>query len=275
MLDAGLTIQQMYIGGVTPAQMLAGGVTVQQMLAGGISVQQMVSGGISVQQLLATGMTIQQMYIGGVTVQQMLTEGVTIQQMLAGGLTTTQILSYNIYESTNTLTYDTAVTSATLATNMDTGIYNIDLTGKNFKYYNLVTNSYITYNTLRISTDGWLGFISTITDSTHGTSNQTPLNTLRYFSFDAKSTIKYYFDSNGNLFISTVGSYYNSTTILPFTIVIKVTPVGLIQVYYQSIGTGTFKPLIGWVGNNSSVSTDDIFYSTFNGVNAFVQSNRR
>jgi alpha-tubulin suppressor-like RCC1 family protein len=273
MLDIGITIQQMFTGGVTPAQMLAGGITIQQMFTGGVTPAQMYVGGITIQQMLSNGITLVQMVSGGITIQQMLDAGITIQQMFAGGITIQQMMLYNIYESNNTLAYDTGVTSTTLATGIDDNGYTIDLTGKNFRYYNLVTNSYTTYNSLSISTNGWLEFTS-FNGNSSGTNLQTPLNTLRFFSFDARSTIKYYFDSNNNLFISTVGAYYGNDTDTPFTIVIKVTTVGMIQVYYQSIGTGTYyNPIIGWVGNNSTITTDDTFYSTFNGTNTFVQTN--
>jgi alpha-tubulin suppressor-like RCC1 family protein len=271
----GITIQQMYNGGVTPAQMFNGGVTVQQMFTSGITPAQMYSGGITVQQMFTSGITPAQMYTGGITPAQMSTGGITIQQMYSGDLTTAQILSYNIYESNETQIYDPIDTSTTLGTNVDDAVYKIDLTGKNFNYYNLTTGNYIGYNTLCISTNGWLGFSSNIVEASYGTNVQLPLNTLRFFSFDAKSTIKYYFDTNNNLFISAVG-YANIITNLPFTIIIKVLPTGLIQVHYQSIGglgTSTSKPIIGWTGNNSAVTTDDIFYSTFNGANAFVQGN--
>jgi alpha-tubulin suppressor-like RCC1 family protein len=194
-------------GYYTIQQMLDAGITIQQMFAGGVTVQQMLAGGVTIQQMFSNGITPGQMFTGGITIQQMLAGGITIQQMYTGGVTPEQMFFYNIYESTNTLTYDTIVTSTTLATNVDTGTYNIDLTGKNFKYHNLVTNGYIEYTSLRISTNGWLGFSSSIAENSNGASNQLPLNTLRYFSFNAKSTIKYYFDSNNNLFISAVGSY--------------------------------------------------------------------
>jgi hypothetical protein len=180
------------------------------------------------------------------------------------------MLIYTISEITNTiLTYDNTKTSTTLCTDVDNAIYNIPVT--NFKYYNLTTNTYTTYSNICISTNGWLGFTNSIAEYGYGGSNQSPLNTLRYFSFNARSTITYYFDSSNNLFISSVGSSTAKTN--PFAIIIKISPTGLIQVYYSSIGTSTKPLIIGFVGNNSSATTDDIFYSTFNGVNAFVQSN--
>jgi hypothetical protein len=45
-------------------------------------------------------------------------------------------------------------------------------------------------------------------------------------------------------------------------------------VYYKTIGiTNLRTPIIGWVGNNGSVTTDELFYLTYNGTQSFNQSN--
>ena len=128
-------------------------------------------------------------------------------------------MSVFIYSSDGTLTYDDTQSSTTLCTALDSGIYNIPVT--NFRYYNVSTNTCTNYSNICISTNGWIGFTSSIAEIDHGENTQQPLNTLRYFSFDARSTIKYYFDLSNNLFISSVGSYYNPTTDTPFTIIIN------------------------------------------------------
>jgi hypothetical protein len=127
----------------------------------------------------------------------------------------------------------------------------------------------MSYNNLGVTSNGQLMFDDT--SSFYG-DKQTPTNSLRFLSFDAKSTIKYYFDSNNNLMISTTGAWWNNINNHTFNIVIKIEPNGKITVNYKSIGTGTNKPIIGWVGTNSSLTTDDIFYSTFDGIQAFNQS---
>jgi len=184
-----------------------------------------------------------------------------------------QNLPYIITEVSETLTFDTA-NAITLATNQDDIVYTIDVTGKNYKYYDFENDSYSNYTGLVLSTNGWLAFRNT-GEYALGTNNQLPLKTLRFFSFDASTTMKYYFDSNNNCIISSVGNYYNSTDIV-FNIITKVTPKGVIYVNYINIGPTILlfnKPTIGWVGENSSLRTDDVFYSTFDGVQPFNQSN--
>jgi hypothetical protein len=186
-----------------------------------------------------------------------------------------EMLSYKIYDSTGTLTYNPGSfvnNSLTGGALEDEAFYNITLPNNTFKYYNLVTQQYSTYTTLCISTNGWLGFRSNIFNN-EGIDKQRPENTLRFFSFDASSKIQYYFDSNNNLFISTIGGCFINTESIQFTIVIKVSPRGMIDVHYQSIGPDfefiPETPIIGWTGNNTSVATDDIIYRMFNGINPF------
>jgi len=158
----------------------------------------------------------------------------------------------------------------------DESIFQINVSGKNMKCFNLETNAYESYTTLSISSNGWIGFVSNIREVSFGTSNQQPINTLRYFSFDARSTIKYYFDGWRNLMISTKGSFWNNATINPFTIVMRIEPNGKITVDYKNVGSNiphSLKPIIGLVGNNTSVLTDSAFYSTFDGVQTFNAAN--
>jgi hypothetical protein len=183
-------------------------------------------------------------------------------------------LLYNIFNPLNkTLVYDTTVSQTLIASLIDDSKYTIDVSTKNFKYYNFITSNYEKYNTICISTNGWLGFISNILEYSNGTNTNLPINTLRFFSFDARSTINYYFDNSDNLFISTIGSYWADPNNGKFNIFIKISPIGIISVYYKSIGPNTRTPIIGLIGNDSGATTDDTFYKTFNGVQPFNQTN--
>ena len=153
--------------------------------------------------------------------------------------------------------------------------FNLDVTGKNMKYFDLSDNIYKTYTGLTFSSNGWLGFIINISEFDFGSSNQIPINTLRYLSFDARSKIKYYFDSNSNLMISAIGSAWYNATLIPYTIVIKIDPNGAITVDYKNVGSLFIaeKPIIGWVGNDDTTLTDSVFYSTFDGIQTFNAAN--
>ncbi len=232
--------------------------------------------GYSLTQLKTLGFTGAELKQAGFSIQDFITVGYTKLQLLLAGFTNLEIqLLYLITETTDKLTFVDA-SSITLMTSGDETILNIDVSGNNMKYYNLSTGVYETYTTLRISSNGWIGFITNIGEFSFGQSNQQPINTLRYFSFDAQSTIKYYFDSNSNLMISTTGSHYSNTTAIPFTIVIKIEPNGKITVDYKNVGSNNpvnSMPIIGWVGNNTSVLTDSAFYSTFDRIQTFNAAN--
>jgi ribosomal protein L13E len=251
--------------------------TASELKTGGFNASELKTGGFNASELKTGGFTATELRTGGFAATELKTL-YTLAELKTAGFTATELklitppTKYNIYDMPGqTLTYSSAVTSTTLFTNTDTLTGDIDVSTKNFYYFNLVTNKYEKYNTICISSNGWLGFKSSISESSNGTSTNYPTNTIRFFSFDAKSTIKYYFDSNNNLFISSIGTAYFGGN--AFTIVIKIEPTNVISIYYQSIGTGTNKPIIGWVGNINYQSTDDNIYMTFNGSATFNQSN--
>jgi hypothetical protein len=248
------------------------GVSVQTLINQGYTVSQLNNGGITVSQLISAGITVSQLFNGGITILQLYNEGFTASQLYAEGIAVDNLLCYNIFNPVNnTLVYDVNASSTTLFTNSYLP-QNIDVSAKNFKYYHLTTGTYVKYNSISISGTGVLGFIPNIYDDSIGGSNQLPINTLRFFSFYlGSSTVKYYYDNSNNLFISYIGSsYFNSAE--KFDIVIKITQIGVISVYYKSIDANSFSysnPIIGWVGNNSAVTNDDTFYKTFDGVQTF------
>jgi surface protein len=275
---AGYTAAELKTAGFTATELKIAGYTAAELKTAGFTATELKTAGFTLAELKTAGFTATELKTAGFTATELKTAGFTATELKTAGFTATELktilMSYTISDLSNTtLVYDNTVTSTTIATNEDDSIYNINVSTRNFKYYNIVTSTYEKYNTICISTNGWLGFSSSITESNYGKNNNLPINTLRYFSFDAISTIKYYYDMSGNLMISTSGSHYSSASDTTFNIIIKIDPIGIIIVYYSSIGTGTRNPIIGWVGNNSSVSTDDLFYKTFDGVQPFVQSN--
>ena len=272
----GFTDQELTAGGFTAADFKAAGYTLSQTKAAGFTDSELRVGGYTFADFKAAGFTDPQIRTAGFTIADFKAAGYSDAQLQNAGFTDQEIkLSYIISEGSEKLTFDDAG-SILLMTSSDESILNIDVTGKNMKYYNLATNAYEIYTSIRISSNGWIGFITNIGEFDYGTSIQQPINTLRYFSFDAQSTIKYYFDSNSNLMISTIGSRWSNVSEIPFTIVIKIEPNGKITVDYKNVGSNNpngFRQIIGWVGNNTSVLTDSVFYSTFDGIQPFNAAN--
>ena len=63
------------------------------------------------------------------------------------GITINNLMCYNIFDSSNnTLVYDGSASSTTLANSTDDVVYNIDVSARNFKYYDLSSNIYTKYN---------------------------------------------------------------------------------------------------------------------------------
>jgi hypothetical protein len=279
---AGYTILQLKAINFTDAEIKATGYLIADFRAAGYTILQLKAinftdtelkaGGYLFSEFKAAGFTDAQLKALGFTIAEFKAAGFTDAQLKAIGFTDGEIkFAYIITETTEQLTFDNSK-AINLLINQDENTGTINVTNKNYKYFNLVNNSYDAYSSLYIRSNGWLSFYNAA-ESNFGQDKQQPTKSLRFFSFDAASTIKYYFDNNNNLMISTVGGFWNQINNTSFNIIIKIEPNGKITVNYKSIGIGTYKPIIGWVGTNSSLTTDDIFYSTFDGIQAFNQNN--
>ena len=272
----GFTESEIRIGGFTIAQFKTAGYTDVQIKTFGFTIAQFKAAGYTITQLKAISFTDQEIKTGGYTTTEFKIAGYIITHLQSIGFTDSEIqLSYIITEVNETLTFDNSK-AITLFTNDDENIKSIDLTGKNYKYYNLSNSSYDIYTQIYVASNGWLSFYN-VNEFDYGGNNQQPVKTLRFYGFDAKTTAKYYFDNNNNCIISYVGGYYANISQLAFDITVKITPNGIIYVNYNNIGPAngnTFlKPIIGWVGDKSSLTTDDVFYSTFDGIQPFNQNN--
>ena len=173
-------------------------------------------------------------------------------------------VGFSIIDSSIFTSLDFNTEMTTLFTNTDETVLFFNMPNSNFKFLNTV------YNSLYVSSNGWLSFNGTKTEVTSGSNSQSPISTFRFFSMDSITTCTYKFDSSGTrLLIKLTGYIYGQST-ATFTIKLTIDQSGVIQVNYTINSLiNTFKPVIGYVGSNSAVSTDDIFFSlngyTFNG----------
>ncbi len=152
----------------------------------------------------------------------------------------------------------------TLFTSSDENIGTISLPTGQFKIFNNF------YSNIYIRSNGWLSLYGA-TEVNFGRDNQIPINTLRFFGQDHVSIIKYKYDTVGDLLLFCTGyNYYIPSQ--TFDISLKITKLGLIYVKYNNILIlYSSNPIIGWVGSNSSISTDDIFYNGYNGSKALTK----
>jgi hypothetical protein len=163
------------------------------------------------------------------------------------------------------LDFDSDMT--TLFENEDDVVLPITMPNSNFTFNSAA------YATLYLSSNAWLSFGTNVSEYMSGNNNQQPINTFRFFGLDHESSGYYKFISNNTrLLIKLTGYIYGSTT-KTFTIKLIIEQSGEIRTNYTLSSTFTSnKIIIGFVGANSSITSDDIFLtlsdSTFNGSTA-------
>ena len=161
------------------------------------------------------------------------------------------------------LDFDSDMT--TLFTGQDEFISGITMPNSNFTFNSAA------YATLYLSSNGWLSFGTNVSESNYGGNNQQPINTFRFFARDLMSSGSYKFISNNTrLLIKLTGYIYGYTT-NTFTIKVIIEQSGEIRINYTLAFTfASNKITIGFVGDNSSGTSDDIFLilngATFNGT---------
>ena len=154
----------------------------------------------------------------------------------------------------------------TLFPSTDDNIFSITMPNSNF-----IFNS-AAYTTLYASSNGWFSF-GKLQTSSGSSSNQQPTETLRYFGWDHVSTGSYKFVSNNTRLLFKLTGYPYNQTIKTFTIKVIIEQSGEIRINYTLASTFILNNIIiGFVGNNSSITSDDNFLtlngSTFNGATA-------
>jgi hypothetical protein len=177
----GLTASQLKAAGFTVTNFKAAGYTLSQTKAAGFTDSELRVGGYTVADFKAIGYTDPQIRTVGFTAAEFRAAGYTDAQLTGAGFTDQEIkLSYIITESTEKLTFvDNG--SILLAEAVDENGYMINVTDKNMKYFNLVTNAYESYTNLGISTNGHLMF-GNISSPYGSGGNQNPINSLKYFN---------------------------------------------------------------------------------------------
>ena len=158
----------------------------------------------------------------------------------------------------SSLDFDSDMT--TLFENLDDDVIPITMPNSNFTFNSAA------YATLYLSSNSWLSFGTNVIDYKSGNNNQQPINTFRFFGLDHISSGYYKFISNNTrLLIKLTGYDYNNVN-LTFTIKVIIEQSGEIRINYTLASTFTSnKIIIGFVGDNSSDTSDDIFL-ILNGV---------
>jgi surface protein len=149
---------------------------------------------------------------------------------------------------------------ATLFPMTDEFVHPITMPNSNFKFNGAA------YATLYAGSNGWFSFGTSVAEFNYGDDTQQPINTFRYFGRDHISSGSYKFVSNNTrlLFKLTGFLFYVPTN--KFTIKVIIEQSGEIRINYTLDSTITSDSVtIGYVGDNSSATSDDIFL-TLGGV---------
>ncbi len=277
---AGYTDVQIKGMGFTIIEFRTSGYTDTQIKGLGFTASEFRTSGYTIIQLKGLGFTDSQLKVGGFTITEFRTSGYTVTQLKAIGFTDSEIrLVYLINEVNNDIYMFDNTKAINLFSNLNsTGSFNIDVNNKNYNYYDYLDNSYKKCSTIYINTLGCLSFKNSVNDSSWGTNKQYPFNSIKFYSGDFNTTAKYYFDNDNNCMISYIGGYYYDKNELSFDIIIKITPLGVVYVYYKNIGKylGTTyfgKPVIGFTGNSNLLNNDDTYYPAFDGIQPFNENN--
>jgi len=232
--------------------------------------------GIPISQLLSGdgySYTLKELTDGGIPASTLISSGYTFKQLYNAGVSINNLILYNILNPypDNPLIYDDNLTFSTTTANTFGYGMSVDVSLKNFKFYNFNTSQYEKYNNIHIHGNGVIRL-------NYLNYNYTK-NVIAYFGNNiiysiSSTTIKYYFDTSNNLLISSTTRLNNDTPGFYHTIIIKINPFGIITLRYQQImPTTVIKPVIGWLGNDDTISTDDTIYQTYDGIQPFNQSN--
>jgi hypothetical protein len=157
----------------------------------------------------------------------------------------------------------------TLFTNRDEDVKPITMPNSNFTFDNKA------YTTLYAGSNGWFSFGTNVAEVSFGDNTQQPINTFRYFGRDHVSTGSYKFVSNNTRLLFKLTGYIYGATTKTFTIKVIIEQSGEIRINYTLAQTFTSDGItIGYVGGNSSATSDDTFL-TLDGVtfNRSISSN--
>ena len=164
------------------------------------------------------------------------------------------------------LDFDSGMT--TLFTTEDEAIFGITMPNSNFTFNGAA------YTTLYTCSNGWFSFGTNVADVNYGENSQQPINTFRFFSGDHVATGSYKFVSdNTRLLIKLTGRDYHFID-RTFTIMVIIEQSGVIRINYTiSSYFSSSRIIIGFVGSDSSATSDDIFLTlnglTFNGIELY------
>jgi len=126
------------------------------------------------------------------------------------------------------------------------------------------------YSVVYLSSEGALYFNKQQDEYSWGMNNQLPVSSFRFFGYDHMSTGSYKFDSNNTRLLVKLTGYAWGYPNHLFTIKVIIEQSGNITTNYTIGSAYTYYPMIiGYVGSNSAITSDDIFLTldgvTFNG----------
>jgi hypothetical protein len=147
-----------------------------------------------------------------------------------------------------------------------------------FYYYNYSTQTYTSYKYIYMTDDGFLFFSNSIIDPNsvkkEGIDSQIPTNTIRFLSRDNWSSASYKYINNDNIQIYYTGQIYFFNVdyrLLDFELILNINKYGLISCYYKYLSNNLiFRPIIGYVGNDQTLTNDDVYLKIIKNNNEII-----
>jgi len=203
--------------------------------------------------------------------------GVFTITILAGGLVTFTLLQASVGDygsllraiSINTITgnrlFNQITDSAFTNLNFDSGMTElfplndtinapINIPNNNFNFNG------VPYSVVYLSSDGALYFGTRQAEYNNGWNNQIPISSLRFFGYDHMSIGSYKFSPDGSKLLVMLTGYRYAFSTKTFTIKLIIDQVGGIQINYTLASAyNSDSIIIGAIGSNSTITSDDIF----------------
>ena len=227
---------------------------------------QLVEGGITINSLLSSGFTLKNISEGGVTTTQLYSTGITTTQLIDSEIILPELVTYNIniISDINQTTINFDTTQETIINNNNLP-YTLNIP---FSIYNFSLKYLTVLSSINLTNKGYIDFLL---------GNQNIFRFYYYYSINSTvNTIKYYtFSDTGEIYeiyIYSSGSQINSTN-GSFEVIIRITSLGTIEVFYKNIGPNILMPIIGVIPNNVVVTNgNSIVYNGYDGFKKFVQN---
>lgn len=234
----------------------------------GISLTYLKNIGFSGRNAKLSGYTIPELNSAGYNLYEIINSGYTFTELNENGITASQIKNYYVNPTNyvsilpDSFTFSSQFNATTvLFANSDDTVEKITMP----------INSNFIFSYIHVSSNGWIQLSNSSFGpvDNFGMDSQDPINTIRIYSRDLQSSVKYTIQSD---YIYLLYTGYNESTINrnPITIKVIINSNGIIYANYSLSSLITSSTvIIGLTGSNSRLTVDDLYLPHLFDVNLY------